>query len=105
MLLVNIIHLIREDGKEDSYVMREIQRIEKHGLDSTLVPKLTELLSSDNPKRLQVAAKFLGLASREEAKGALSKLKELAKHSDQVVRDSALESLQKLGASTSSAGN
>ncbi len=104
VFLVDLIPLIREDEKEDSNVMREIQRIEKHGLESTLVPQLTELLSSDNVKQLRVAIKFLGLASREEATGALSKLEELAKHSDQVVRDTALESLQKLGASTSSKG-
>ena len=105
VFLADLIPLIREDEKEDSFVLREIQRIEKHGLDSTLVPRLTELLSSGNPKQLRVAAKFLGLASREEAKGALAKLEELAKHSDQFVREAALESLQKLGASSSSAGN
>ena len=100
VFLTELISLIREDEKADSTTLREIQRIEKHGLDSTLVPRLVELLSSNNPKQLRVVVKFLGLATREDALGALAKLEELTKHSNESVRESALESLNKLRASS-----
>lgn len=96
VFLADLIGMVKADEKDDSYLMRDIQRLEKHGLDASLVPRLVELLSSGNTKQIQLAIRFLGLAEPDQAKAALPKLEELSNHDDEALRQSASQTLRKL---------
>lgn len=93
-LLVEIIGLIRSDEKDDSYVMRELQRQEKYGLDEECVPGLLRLLSSDNPKQILASIRFLRLAQLQNYPEAQSRLAALQNHGDLEVKNAIAESLR-----------
>ncbi len=63
IFVADLIAQVTVDEKKDSYLLREIQRLEKFDVAEAAIAPLLELLDHSNPKVLGLACEFLGRVS------------------------------------------
>jgi HEAT repeat protein len=95
LYVADLIAQVKIDEKADSYLLREIQRLERFDVAERTVAPLLMLLDHTNPKIVELASKFLGRVQprHDEIVRRLSALRE---HSDPAVRETVEKALKSI---------